>query len=170
MVGVLKVAAQEESALAHAGTADPKLAVAWNQIAYDIAFAEDQFLTFKGHRAHAMMHIAMHDALNAVLPVYRQFAYRDIELFAHPVAAAAQAAHDLLLSQYPNRQPALQQTTTPWNGFVVQPGFRFAKPFGLRAPSQFRPVPPPALESTEYAAAYNGGKGLRPRRKRRSHC
>jgi hypothetical protein len=47
------------------------------------------------------------------------------------------------------------QTTPPFNGFVLQPDFRFAKPFGLRAPSQFRPGPPPGLASPEYAAAYN---------------
>ena len=47
------------------------------------------------------------------------------------------------------------QTTPPWNGFVFQPGFRYAKPFGLRTPDQFRPAPPPRLDSAEYAAAYN---------------
>jgi hypothetical protein len=31
--------------------------VAWNQTVNEIAFAEDQFFTFKGVRAHAMMHI-----------------------------------------------------------------------------------------------------------------
>ena len=188
---------------------DPELAVAWNLAVYEIAFAEDQFFTFKGHRAQAMMHIAMHDALNAVIPLYRRFAYRGNDFFAHPIAAAAQAAHDVLLSQYPGQQTRLgvdlanwlsripdgppktrgitlgkqsaaailalrtgdgwdfqgtytfsselgaYQTTPPFNGFVFQPGFRFAKPFGLRAPDQFRPVPPPELDSHKYAAAFN---------------
>ena len=39
-------------------------------------FAEDQFLTFKGQRALAMMHLAMHDALNAIVPVYETYAFR----------------------------------------------------------------------------------------------
>ena len=47
-----------------------RVIVAWNSLAHDIAFAEDQFLTFKGQRALAMMHLAMHDALNAIVPVY----------------------------------------------------------------------------------------------------
>src|SRR5215475_1975546 len=156
-----------------------------------------------------MTHIAIHDALNSILPLYRRFAYRGNDFFAHPIAAAAQAAHDVLLSQYPGEQTRLDaelskwlariphglyktrgialgqqsaaaiialragdgwdfqgtytfsnelgayQTTPPWNGFVVQPGFRFAKPFGLRAPNQFRPAPPPRLDSQQYAAAYN---------------
>lgn len=51
--------------------------------------------------------------------------------------------------------PGAYQNTPPWNGFVAQPGFRFAKPFGFETPEQFRPPPPPALHSTAYAAAYN---------------
>jgi hypothetical protein len=188
---------------------DGSMVAAWNQRAYDIAFAEDQFFTFKGHRAFAMMHVAMHDALNAVVPVYRRYTSVHPDLFAHPVAAAAQAARDVLASQYPGAQatldaelarwlagvpggarkargialgqaaaaailalrtgdgwdfpgtytfqthPGAYQTTPPWNGFVLQPGFRFARPFGLDAPAQLRPPHPPALEGAEYAAAYN---------------
>ena len=52
------------------------------------------------------------------------------------------------------------QTTPPFNGFVFQPGFRFARPFGLSAPNQFRPMPPPALNSPECAAAYNEVKNF----------
>src|SRR5262245_5777348 len=77
---------------------DPSLVVAWNRTVNEIAFAEDQFSTFKGVRAHAMMHIAIHDALNAVIPLYRKFAYRGGDPFAHPIAAAAQAAHDVVVS------------------------------------------------------------------------
>jgi hypothetical protein len=200
---------QEDRELAQLGLVDPALAVVWNQIVNEIAYAEDQFFTFKGHRALAMAHIAIHDALNAVIPLYRQFAYRGSEPGADPIAAAAEAAHDVAVSQYPGQQPRLDaelarwlapipegprktrgitlgrqsaaailalrtgdgwdfqgtytfssaigayQTTPPWNGFVLQPGFRYAKPFGLRTPDQFRPLPPPRLDSPEYAAAYN---------------
>ena len=48
------------------------------------------------------------------------------------------------------------QTTLPWNGFVLQPGFRDTTPFGLQSPAQFQPPPPPAIDSAAYAAAYNG--------------
>jgi hypothetical protein len=200
--------------LRHIFFVDPSLVVAWNETVYETAFAEDQFFTFKGHRAFAMTHIAIHDALNAVVPLYRQFAYHGSDFFAHPIAAAAQAAHDVLLSQYPGQQarldaelanslsripngphktrgialgqqsaaailalragdgwdfqgaytfsnePGAYQTTPPFNGFVFQPGFRFARPFGLSAPNQFDPMPPPALNSPEYAAAYNEVKNF----------
>ena len=193
----------------------PELIVAWNRLVYEIAFREDQFLTFKGVRAHAMMHIAMHDALNAVVPLYRQYAFRGHgQPFAHPVAAAAQAAHDVVVSQYPGEQlsvdaelarwlarvpdtpgkergvrlgqqsaaaiislragdgwdfqgtyaftsgPGAYQTTPPFGGFVLQPGFRFARPFGLMSPTQFRPAPPPPLATAEYATAYNEVKDV----------
>jgi hypothetical protein len=42
----------------------------------------------------------------------------------------------------------------PWDGFVLQPGFRYARPFGLRSANQFRPGPPPRLDSPQYAAAF----------------
>jgi hypothetical protein len=70
---VLSTAAEPEQGFAPraAAISDPRLATAWNQTVYEIAFAEDEFFTFKGHRAHAMMHLAIHDALNAVIPHYR---------------------------------------------------------------------------------------------------
>ena len=179
----------------------------WNSLAHDIAVVEDQFLTFKGQRALAMMHLAMHDAVNAIVPVYETYAFRGSDRLAHPLAAAAQAAYDVLLSEYPGQEAALAdqltrslaqvqqgvprdggvklgraaaaavlarrngdgwdfqgtyefregpgryQTTPPWNGFVAQPGFRFAKPFVLEYPHQFRPSPPPPLRSNAYARA-----------------
>lgn len=190
-------------------------AVAWNALAYQIAFAEDQLLTFKGLRAFAMMHLAMHDALNAIDPVYARYAYAgDRAPGADPTAAAAQAAYEVLRSQYPGAQPTLEaelarwlgrvsdarpkhegialgqataasilalrqndawnatgtyifqrgpgqyQTTPPWNGFVLQPGFRYATPFALSAPAQFRPPPPPALATQAYATALNEAKSV----------
>ena len=170
-----------------------------------------------------MMHIAMHDALNAVMPLYRQFAYRGNDFFADPVAAAAQAAHDVVLSQYPGQQARLgtelanwlseipngplqnarnharpaergrhsciadgrwlgfsghvhvfertgaYQTTPPWNGFVFQPGFRFAEAFW---PPRARPVPPGASTGARQPTICGGiqrSEGFRARRQCRSH-
>jgi hypothetical protein len=182
--------------------------VAWNSLAHDLAFAEDQFLTFKGQRALAMMHLAMHDALNAIAPIYEPYTFSRSVRGAHPIAAAAQAAHDVLAAQYPSQSatiaaelsrwldqvtdgeprthgialgraaaaavlaqregdgwdfagtyqfregPGRYQTTPPWAGFVAQPGFRFARPFVLEYPRQFRPAPPPPLRTAAYARAF----------------
>jgi hypothetical protein len=187
----------------------PDVAVAWNELAVEIAYDEDQFLTFKGQRTLAMMHLAMHDALQAVVPVYAAFAYDDVQPTADPVAAAARAARDVLLAAYPDRRadldaqlahwtgsvadeparalgedigaasaqaivsmrtddgwdepgtyafqegPGAYRTTPPWDGFTLQPGFRHARPFSFDDPTTFRPPPPPALDSPEYADALN---------------
>ena len=55
--------------------------------------------------------------------------------------------------------PGRYQTTPPWNGFVAQPGFRFARPFVLEYPQQFRPPPPPPLRTAAYASAFGEVKG-----------
>jgi hypothetical protein len=204
---------EEDRSLAHMERVDPAVVASWNQTINDIGFAEQ--LSFpKAIRAHVMMHIAMHDALNAVVPLYRQYAHRSHEPGAHPIAAAAQAAHDVGVAQYPDQrarldgeldrwlspipntpskargialgrksaasilalrandgwdyqgtymfsdEPGAYQTTPPWGGFVLQPGFRYAVPFGLRSPDQFRPDPPPALNSPKYAEALNEVKNV----------
>jgi len=206
-----EAAAMKAALRAHGLEADAsgtEVIASWNAKAHEIAFAEDQFLTFKGQRALAMMHIAMHDALNSIVPVYDRYALAGKRVIAHPVPAAAQAAFDVLASQYPDQHarlsvelarwidsvssgalreravdlghaaaqailarraedgfafqgtyefrqgPGQYQTTPPWNGFVAQPGFRFARPFALSGPDQFRPPAPPALSSAAYARAF----------------
>ena len=99
-----------------AGRLDAGLIVAWNELAHDTAFADDQFSSFKGHRALAMMHLAMHDALNSIRPVYERYAYAGPRAIAHPIAAAAQAAHDVLISQYPNQHARVAAELSTWIG------------------------------------------------------
>lgn len=48
----------------------------------------------------------------------------------------------------------------PFNGFVDQPGWGNVKPFGLTSGSQFRVVPPYAINSVEYTNDYNDVKSL----------
>ena len=185
----------------------PELAIEWAQLAYDIAYGEDQFQTFRGQRAIAMMHLAMHDALQAVVPRYEGYAYRGRAPDADPLAAAATAAYQVLVATYADHREELEplrdrwvnqarddrrrakgvevgeaaarailerraddgwdvqgtyefrtgpgeyQTTPPWDGFVLQPGFRAAKPFSFDDPARFRPALPPPLASADYARA-----------------
>jgi hypothetical protein len=192
-----------------ASRAAASVVVQWNEKTNEIAFAEDQFQTFKGARAYAVTHIAQHDALNAVRPRFDQFAYFGRDRRAHPIVAAAQAAREVLVSEYPGEGANIDallaeqlaavpdgrrkragirlgrrsaaavlaarrgdgydfpgdytfgdelgdyQTTPPFDGFVLQPGFRFARPFALASAAQFRPAPPPPLMSRAYATAFN---------------
>ena len=77
------------------------LLVAWNARLLATAEAEDRFLTLKGVRAAAMMHLAIHDALNAIDPRYRTYVYEGDGRGADPVAAMSQAAFAIANDQYP---------------------------------------------------------------------
>jgi hypothetical protein len=88
---------------------DNSVVVDWSQIAYDTATVDVYFSPrlFHHDRAFTMMHLAQHDALNAIKPRYRQYAYTGRDRRANPVAAVAQASHDVLLAVYPAQAATL---------------------------------------------------------------
>ena len=114
LAGVLVSTIVRAEPLIPPGDLDSDVIVSWNAIAHDIAFAEDQFLTFKGQRALAMMHLAMHDALNSIVPIYETYAVPGGHYAANAIAAAAQAAHDVLMAQYPGQQGRLAGELSRW--------------------------------------------------------
>jgi hypothetical protein len=192
------------------GTAS-EVVVDWSRIVFEAALTDDGFVSFLGIRHQAMVHIAMHDALNAIDPRYDQYAYFGRNHGADPVAAAATAAHDVLVAVYPAQRPTLDAELATWLATVpdgtaktqalalgaaaaaaivamregdgtdvdlfspgytpgTQPGdyqfvppydftfaegLRYATPFGLTSPEQFRVPPPPELRSRAYAKAYD---------------
>jgi len=162
-------------------------------------------------RVLAMVHLAMHDAVNAVEPRFEAHAYRPAAGTARGEAdaavAAAAAAHDVLVALFPKQREALaaaldttlldagigraveqgralgaaaaaamlarrsddgsradetyrpgtrpgQYRFTPGFEFLASPHWRAVTPFTMRSPQQFRVAPPPALDSAEYAAAF----------------
>src|SRR5215813_12142316 len=92
----------------------PEVLVAWNERVLDLAIAEDKLLTLKGVRTAAMMHLAMHDALNSIEPRYKAFTFSTEARGADPIAAAAQAAYEVAVSQYPGAQPDLEPELQKW--------------------------------------------------------
>lgn len=82
-----------------------ELALEWNRLLLSIAEEEDGFLTLKGVRAAAILHVAMHDALNSIQPRYETYALRASEPDADPLTAAAHAAYEVAIDQYPGRRP-----------------------------------------------------------------
>ncbi len=74
----------------------------WNKKVFEIAIEEDGLLTLKGVRTAAMVHIAMHDALNAIIPKYSPYGYQSKVPDADPWAAVAQAGYEVAFDQYPN--------------------------------------------------------------------
>ena len=185
-------------------------------------------------RTLAMVHAAIHDALNTIDPRFERYAFEgDVVPGAVPEAAVAAAVHDVLVAVIPLFGTPAQRATAlaaaeddyedalasipegegktagievgqhaaaaivaeriddglalinpPYTpiaepGFwqptpnpnppspagvsflpAILPGWGDLTPFALRNGSQFRPDPPPALESEEYAAEYNEVKTL----------
>src|SRR5688572_18311204 len=94
---------------AHENTPDSELLVAWNARLLATAETEDRFLTLKGVRTAAMMHLAMHDALNAIDPRFRAYAYSGNARGADPLAAASQAAFVIANDQYPAQRDVWEE-------------------------------------------------------------
>jgi membrane-associated phospholipid phosphatase len=92
--------------------APAEFVVEWNEQLLATAEAEDGLLTLKGVRTAAMMHLAMHDALNAIHHEYAQYALKVDAPDADPSAAASQAAYEIALSQYPGQAALWQDLLT----------------------------------------------------------
>lgn len=86
----------------------------WNQKILELAIDEDNLLTLKGVRTAAMMHVAMHDAINSIVPKYSRYAYEGEISRANPVAAAVYAAYEVAISQYPDKQEELESELNKW--------------------------------------------------------
>ena len=203
---------------------DSSVLVAWHEGAFKAAFdtAKNGFVGLENQRGWTIMHIAVHDALNAIRPVYGQYAFTGCQPDAHPTVATAQAAHDVLIEVYPTlkdrfdalleeqlgaipegkgketgialgkssaaailaarkddgmlvdakyepkpSKPGTFQVVKPL-AFVYKPTLGDARPFGVKSGKDMLPPPPPALDSAEYAKAYNevkkfGGKKSKAR-------
>jgi len=86
----------------------------WNQKIMELAVAEDNLLTLKGVRTAAMMHTAMHDALNSIVGKYSRYAYNGEIKHADPNAAVAYAAYAVAISQYPDKKGVLDSELNQW--------------------------------------------------------
>jgi hypothetical protein len=60
----------------------------------------------------------------------------------------------------PGTDPGDWQPTPPANLPALAPQWPYVTPFAMTSGSQFRPAPPPALDSAEYATAFNEVKDL----------
>ena len=63
----------------------------WNEQIMEAAVAEDGLLTLKGVRSAAIMHVAIHNALNSIVPEYHTYYFETEQQDADPLAAAEQA-------------------------------------------------------------------------------
>lgn len=75
----------------------------WNRACYLAAVVDGGYFNklFFDDRAFTMVAIAQHDALNSIEPRYEVYAYQEKHPGGDPIAAAAQAGHDVLAAMYP---------------------------------------------------------------------
>jgi len=110
--------------------------LSWNEISY-LAFGGTNYQhSLMASRINAMVHIAMHDALNAVYPKYNTYAFKGKDAGADPVAAAASAAHTVLLHEIQDRKSYLdsvlgQTLLTIADGDAKTRGIELGKSAGL---------------------------------------
>jgi hypothetical protein len=187
----------------------------WGEAAYAAALAHDKYaVPHYDDRAWVLMALAQHDAINSAQRRFEGYAYTADNAGADPIAAASQAAHDILIAYFPKQAAEIDAKNAAWLGKVadgeakargVAAGAEAAKaviakrtgdgwdkpseykptkklgawqytppfdkmaynphvgamtPFALTSHDQFRPVPPPALTSPEYAKAFDEVKSV----------
>jgi len=113
--------ASTAASLTHAGQGhSPRATPAWcgdrcDEVVLDWSAAAHRILTqaqgyqdpLSATRSLAMMHLAMHDAVNAVDARYVSYLPIAADRTADPVVAAASAAHGVMLALYPSEQSTL---------------------------------------------------------------
>lgn len=87
--------------------------VSWNIIAGETMISKEN-QPFMIVRNQTMMHLAMHDALNAINPVYETYALKARNKKADPEAAAATAAYTVLVAAYPDKKEMLDAKLGEW--------------------------------------------------------
>lgn len=79
----------------------------WNEVAYTAFGGETYQNSLMASRINAMVHIAMHDAVNAIHPRYATYAFYGKDASADPIAAAASAAYEVLVHEIPDQKAFL---------------------------------------------------------------
>ena len=89
-----------------------KVILDWNQVAFNAMGGATYQHSLLASRVNAMVHLAMHDALNAVAPAFKTYALQRRDNSADPIAAAATAAYDVLLFSFPDKKTMLDSALT----------------------------------------------------------
>jgi hypothetical protein len=93
-----------------APAASLKVVLDWSEAAYQALVEKDKYANpLAASRVLAMMHIAQHDAVAAIVPRYAPYVLHRREPGADAVVAAAFAAHDVLGAALPEQRARLDQ-------------------------------------------------------------
>lgn len=112
-----------------------KVILEWNEVAYFAFGGETYQNSVMASRINAMMHLAMHDALNAIYPKYATYAFTGKDAGANPIAAAASAAYEVLKHEIPDQKVFLdsalnQSLLTIQEGEAKTKGIQLGKEAG----------------------------------------
>lgn len=80
--------------------------IQWNTIAFE-TMQTPAYDPMIGSRIFAMVHLAMHDALNGIAPVFETYALQQQDKKADPIAAISAAAYTVLVETYPDKKAQL---------------------------------------------------------------
>ncbi len=84
-----------------------QIIVDWNTAIFEALSGPAADHTLLVSRIGAMTHIAIHDALNAIVPRYQTYAFHEKNKQADPIAAAASAAYQVLVLSVPAQKTML---------------------------------------------------------------
>ena len=76
----------------------------WDEIAYEAFGGPAYQHSLMASRINAMTHLAIHDAVNAIEPVYASYIFDGKDAEADPIAAAASAAYTVLVNELPGKK------------------------------------------------------------------
>ncbi|WP_206513019.1 vanadium-dependent haloperoxidase [Larkinella soli] len=113
------------------GEKQPKLAgysneviLNWNVMAFEAMGGVTYQHSLLASRINAMVHLAMHDALNGITGSYQTYALKRRDTDADPIVAAATAAHEVLVVSFPDKKAKLDSALTR-SLAGIQTGSRF---------------------------------------------
>ncbi len=100
----------------HFGNISPEMVLRWNDAATYVVTRTLQLQPtprippFRESHYYAMVNLAMHDALNNIVPKYKSYALNARDKDADPDAAVAQAAHDVITHLFGKLNPPANTT------------------------------------------------------------
>jgi len=100
----------------HFGNISPEMVIRWNDAATYVVVrtlqlqAAPRIPPFRESHYYAMVNLAMHDALNNIVPKYKSYALNARDKDADPDAAVAQAAHDVISFFFGKLNPPANNT------------------------------------------------------------
>jgi len=103
-----------------AGKVSNEIVIDLNRLTYTIANEHDQFYSFIGVRALAMVHLGMHNAFNAIASEFEPYQFSEAFPAADPRVAAAISTQLILEKAYPARKDTIALVCGKWLDIVEE--------------------------------------------------